>query len=70
MVLTFYENSYLVALTTLYPEYPWQVWKFHKVPRGKNRSNGLISTRLLGCRRKRQNFFENCNKRVWNCSSR
>eukprot|EP01121_Diplochlamys_sp_Union-15-3_P015497 TRINITY_DN5137_c0_g1_i1.p1 TRINITY_DN5137_c0_g1~~TRINITY_DN5137_c0_g1_i1.p1 ORF type:complete len:359 (-),score=52.32 TRINITY_DN5137_c0_g1_i1:168-1244(-) len=33
-VLGYYDYSLGVALSDLYPEYPWRLWEFHRTPRG------------------------------------
>eukprot|EP01114_Cavostelium_apophysatum_P005030 TRINITY_DN1558_c0_g1_i1.p1 TRINITY_DN1558_c0_g1~~TRINITY_DN1558_c0_g1_i1.p1 ORF type:complete len:545 (+),score=133.12 TRINITY_DN1558_c0_g1_i1:262-1896(+) len=32
-ILSYYHNSPMKAITTIYPEHPWQLWRFNKVPK-------------------------------------
>lgn len=34
MVNYFYENSFVIALLSLYPNNDWKIWLFDRVPRG------------------------------------
>lgn len=34
MLLNHYNNSPVQAITAIYPDYTWLLWKFHQTPKG------------------------------------
>ena len=44
LLYSYYGNSLVRALTSVYSDYPWKIWLFHQVPRGFwNKESNVIS---------------------------